>query len=102
MHTVCRIESVQQQAQCFDVWKVNLKLTPTEVDQNLAHLTEHMHEEVEGGTNLHKLGQLTFRMGEYDRAQEIYELLIASSSDTDNKGFAFLHHQLGVVYSGVI
>ncbi|CAF3140011.1 unnamed protein product [Rotaria sp. Silwood2] len=79
MHTVFRIQSIQQQINQSDIWEVQLKLTSTKVDQNLALLTEHMQEELEGGTSLHKLGQLTARMGEYERAQEIYELLILSS-----------------------
>ncbi|CAF2861404.1 unnamed protein product [Rotaria sp. Silwood2] len=79
MHTVFRIQSIQQQINQSDIWEVQFKLTSTKVDQNLAILTEHMQEELEGGTSLHKLGQLTARMGEYERAQEIYELLILSS-----------------------
>ncbi|CAF3670262.1 unnamed protein product [Rotaria sp. Silwood1] len=100
MHTVFRIQSIQQQTNQPEIWEVHLKLTSAEVDQNLALLTEHMREELEGGTSLHKLGQLTARMGEYDRAQEIYELLILSSPIDDKKGLAFLRHQLGVVYTG--
>ncbi|CAF4288099.1 unnamed protein product [Rotaria sp. Silwood2] len=76
MHTVFRIQSIQQQTNQSKIWEVHVKLTSAEVDQNLAFLTEHMREELEEGTSLHQLDQLTARMGEYDRTQEIYELLI--------------------------
>jgi tetratricopeptide (TPR) repeat protein len=93
MHTVFRIGGMKQIENRF--WQVNLQLT-SDNDQQLTQLMKYTQEEIRGGSGLHRMGALMYRMGEFNKAEEIYTLLLEAKSN-DPKECAFLHHQLGYI-----
>ncbi|CAF0951121.1 unnamed protein product [Rotaria sordida] len=53
-----------------------------------------MRRDVEGSTGLHRLGLLMAKMGEWDKAKDIYELLIGKTDNDQHLMLGSLHHQL--------
>lgn len=92
MHTIFRIEEIFQLE--IGVWHVKLRLTKDD-DPELRRLMMIMHRDVEGSTGLHRLGQLTAKMGEWDKSMTIYQLLVEKTDKNDKPMLASLHHQLG-------
>ncbi|CAM4809391.1 unnamed protein product [Rotaria magnacalcarata] len=79
------------------VWNVKLILTHHD-DADLRRLMTVISRDVEGSTGLYRLGLLMAKMGEWDKAKDVYELLAEKTSDDENSMPASLHHQLGVIY----
>ncbi|CAF2052373.1 unnamed protein product [Rotaria magnacalcarata] len=73
-------------------WHVHLTST-SDNDQQLHHLTERMREEIEGPSALYRLGALTIKLGEFAKAEEVYENLLSRTSDEHEKGH--IYYQLG-------
>jgi tetratricopeptide (TPR) repeat protein len=94
MHTVFRIGEMKQVQD--RLWQVELTLT-NDNDQQLAHLTEYIREEIGGTTGWHRLGHLLIKIGEFDHAKEIYNILLDSISDNNQEGVAHIYHQLGYI-----
>jgi tetratricopeptide (TPR) repeat protein len=94
MHTVFRVGDMEQLED--RLWRVDLTLT-NESDQQLAHLTEYIRQEIDGKTGLHRIGALMIKMGQFDKAEEIYSLLLEKISDNNPEELAVLHHQLGYI-----
>jgi tetratricopeptide (TPR) repeat protein len=95
MHTIFRIGEILQLEN--GVWHVKLRLTSDD-DMELRRLLMMMRRDVEGSTGLHRLGQLTAKMGEWNKSMEIYKMLVETTNDNDKVMLASLHHQLGVIY----
>ncbi|UJR06742.1 hypothetical protein I4U23_011031 [Adineta vaga] len=96
MHTVFRIGEMEKISD--DICQVHLTLT-TDDDPQLRLLTDCMRREIKGGTNLHRLANLMYKMGKFDKAKEIYKKLLDMTSDHDHEEMAFLHNQLGSIDS---
>jgi tetratricopeptide (TPR) repeat protein len=94
MHTVFRVGEMKEIEDCF--WQVNL-LSTSDNDQHLTELTQHMRNRIKGTTGMHRMGQLTITMGEWNKAEEIYTILLRRTSGDDHPQLAFLHHQLGYI-----
>jgi tetratricopeptide (TPR) repeat protein len=92
MHTVFRIDGMKQ----IDnrLWQVNLTLT-SDNDERLTHLTKHMRDEIGEKTGWDQLGSLMYKMGKFDKAEEIYKTLLETTLDNDLDRLAFLHHEIG-------
>src|SRR3984957_7590137 len=73
MHTVFRIGQIKSIED--RLWRVELALTSDD-DPELKRLTEHMREETSGSTGWHRLGHLLVRMGNFDKAEEVYQILL--------------------------
>ncbi|CAF4272394.1 unnamed protein product [Rotaria socialis] len=95
MHSIFRIGEIAQLDN--GVWNVKLILTHDD-DADLRRLMTVMRRDVEGSTGLYRLGLLMAKMGEWDKAKDVYELLAEKTSDDENSMLASLHHQLGVIY----
>jgi tetratricopeptide (TPR) repeat protein len=93
--TVFRIREMKETEK--NLWKVNLTLT-SDRDPLLKRLTDHMQTSLGDGNGWRRLGQLMIKMGQFDKALEIYKILL-KTVDLDNKAEnAFLHNQLGYVW----
>ncbi|CAM4752651.1 unnamed protein product [Rotaria magnacalcarata] len=94
MHTVCRIENAHR----IDdrLWKIDLTLTDDN-DEQLKRLTNYMQEEIEELPVSHRLGHLMIKMGEFDRAEQLFYGIINATSGKDLEKIAYLYHQLGFV-----
>jgi hypothetical protein len=82
MHTVFRIDEIKPIGENQCLFQVELTLT-NDNDKDLLALTECIREETEGSTQWDALGQLLYKLGEMDRAQQIYQLLLNDEFDED-------------------
>jgi tetratricopeptide (TPR) repeat protein len=98
MHTVFRIDCVQCMSENQRLFQVDLTLT-SDNDLQLQMLTESIRHEIEG-TGLQRLGALMLQIGEYDKAREVYEILLnAARPNEDRQGISSVHNQLGAIHS---
>jgi tetratricopeptide (TPR) repeat protein len=97
MHSVFRIEQVGQIDKNDRLWQVNLTLT-SDNDPQLHALTKCMQEETMGSTGWLRLGKLMIRLGHFDKAEELYEILLKQTTNEGEK--AHLFHQLGCSKDG--
>ncbi|CAF3306309.1 unnamed protein product [Rotaria socialis] len=75
-------------------WHVHLTST-SDNDEQFHHLTERMREEIEGPSALYRLGALMIKLGEFAKAEEVYENLLNRTSDEHEKGH--IYYQLGQI-----
>ncbi|CAF1216608.1 unnamed protein product [Adineta steineri] len=93
MHTIFRIGDIKPMAGDNHLYKVNLILT-SDNDQDLRNLTDRIRQETfPNSRGWYRLGQLLFKMGQFKKAQEVYEILLHQT--TDESGKAHIYHQLG-------
>jgi uncharacterized protein HemY len=64
-------------------------------DPQLHALTTCMREETKGSTGWHRLGMLLIKLGHFNKAEELYELLLEQTTNEGEK--AHLYHMLGMV-----
>lgn len=94
MHTVFRIGDMKEITK--NVWEVELLLTRDD-DGQLKVLSDYIRKEIGVGAGLDRLGSLLVKMGELDRAAEIYMRLFARTRDDDWRMLAHLNNQLGYI-----
>ncbi|CAF0777012.1 unnamed protein product [Adineta steineri] len=93
-HTIFRIGKMEQVQD--HVWIINLILTKDD-DVQLMCLTRHMRKMTQQPTAIHRLGSLMIKMGEFNKAKEIYTTLLERTSDNDRQQRAQVYHQLGFI-----
>jgi tetratricopeptide (TPR) repeat protein len=95
MHSVFRIGQVEQIDGNDRLWQVDLTLTGDN-DPQLHALTTSMREETSSSyKGWHRLGKLMIKLGQFNKAEELYEILLKQASNECEKGNLF--HQLGWV-----
>jgi tetratricopeptide (TPR) repeat protein len=93
MHSVFRIRRMKKIDENDCLWQVELTLT-SEKDPQLNVLTEHMRKETSSSDQgWHRLGKLMITLGEFNKAEELYNILLEQTSNERDKGFLF--YQLG-------
>jgi tetratricopeptide (TPR) repeat protein len=93
MHSIFRIRQVKQIDNNDRLWQVELTLT-SENDPQLHALTEHMREETSSDYHgWHRLGKLMITLEQFNKAEELYNILLEQTSNEHEKGFLF--YQLG-------
>ncbi|CAF1327090.1 unnamed protein product, partial [Rotaria sp. Silwood1] len=93
MHTVFRIGEVRKIDNNRALYQADLKLTSDD-DPQLQELTDFIRKEV-SGTRWRRMGQLLFKIGQFDKAEELYLALLEQPSDHSDR--AHIYHQLGVM-----
>ncbi|CAF1218170.1 unnamed protein product [Adineta steineri] len=93
MHTVFRVGAIKVMDINNQLYQVELQLTSDD-DQQLRVLTDRIRKEAEGSTGWHRLGQLLLKIGQVNKAEELYSILLEKISNEDEK--AFYYNQLGV------
>ncbi|CAF1322944.1 unnamed protein product [Rotaria sp. Silwood1] len=96
MHTVFRIGEVRKIDPKNPLYEVDLKLTADD-DQQLHQLTNRIRQETCGRTGWDRMGQLLVRIGQFDKAEELYTALLEQASEDSDK--AHIYHNLGIVKS---
>ncbi|CAF1461961.1 unnamed protein product [Adineta steineri] len=96
MHTVFRVGVIEQMDNNNQLYQVELQLTSDD-DQQLRVLTDRMREEAHGHTGWQRLSDLLLKIGQFNKAEELYNVLLDQTSDEGEK--AIYHHQLGSVHS---
>ncbi|CAF4091610.1 unnamed protein product [Adineta steineri] len=95
MHTIFRIEDIIPMDQNNDLFQVNLTLT-NDNDQDLRTLTDQIRQETfPDEEGWYRLGLLLIKMGHFNKAQEVYEVLLHQATDENDK--ANIYHQLGCI-----
>jgi tetratricopeptide (TPR) repeat protein len=97
-HTVFRIEDIRPMKDENKIWQVYLKLTTYQDDVQLQQLTKHLRQDLQSSSNpWESLAKLLLTMGQFDKAEQIYENILAKTSPNDNQQLAYIYHQLGCV-----
>ncbi|CAF3410943.1 unnamed protein product [Rotaria sp. Silwood1] len=94
MHTVFRIGDIRKLDKNHPLYEVDLKLTSDD-DQQLHKLTDLIRQESSGGTGWHRMGKLLLKVGQCDKAEELYNVLLEQTSDDSE--IAHIYHLLGKV-----
>ncbi|CAF1299635.1 unnamed protein product [Adineta steineri] len=95
MHTIFRIGDIKPMDGNNHLYQVNLSLT-NDNDQDLRTLTDQIREETfPDSTGWYRLGLLLDQMGEFNKAQEVFEVLLHQTTDESDK--APVYHQLGQI-----
>ena len=80
------------------MWEVHLTLVG-ENDQEMGELTRHVRKEMGSSTGWHRLGWILIKIGQSEKAEELYQMLLDKvSSDTERGDYL---HMLGWVYNDV-
>jgi tetratricopeptide (TPR) repeat protein len=95
MHTVFRIGSMKQLED--RLFEINLTIT-NDNNEQFEELTQYMRKMIQGDTRLSRMGSLMIKMGEFDKAEQIYNTLHQIiSRDNDQKKLAPIFYTLGLI-----
>ncbi|CAF4188889.1 unnamed protein product, partial [Adineta steineri] len=83
MHTVFRVVAIKQMDNENQLYQVELQLTSDD-DQQLRLLTDRIREEA-GDIGWQRLGDLLLKIGQFNKAEELYNVLLEQTSGEDEK-----------------
>lgn len=96
MHSIFRIVEVKQVDDNPHFWQAELTLT-NDNDPQLMAVMKTMEEETSSEyVGWYRLGKLLIKLGQYDKAQELYETLLGQTNNQEQE--AHLYNMLGAVY----
>ncbi|CAF0903085.1 unnamed protein product [Adineta steineri] len=95
MHTVFRVNAIQHTNNNNQLYQVNLELTSDD-DQQLRLLTDRIRQEAVGDSGWERLGRLLLKIGQFNKAEELYNVLLEQTSNEGKK--ALYYNQLGSVH----
>ncbi|CAF1296600.1 unnamed protein product [Rotaria sordida] len=96
-HTIFRIDRIEriEDKHTDRLWQVNLTLAGNQ-DDDFNKLTAHLRENIAGTTGWSRFGNILIRVGKFEKAGHLYELLLEkASSDEERSEYYF---QLARVY----
>ncbi|CAF1211270.1 unnamed protein product [Adineta steineri] len=95
MHTIFRIGDIKPMDGNNHLYQVNLTLT-NDNDQDLRTLIDQIRQETfPDSRGWYRLGLLLRKMGEFNKAQEVYEVLLHQRTNESDK--SPIYHQLGSI-----
>jgi tetratricopeptide (TPR) repeat protein len=94
MHTVFRVGKIKKIDNNKSLYQVDLKLTADD-DQQLLTLSENIRAEVVDETGWQRLGRLLLKLSQFNKAEELYNLLLEQTSNEDEK--TLYYDQLGYI-----
>ncbi|CAF1358544.1 unnamed protein product [Adineta steineri] len=98
MHSVFHIRDIKKMGGNNRLYEVNLVLT-ADNDPELSKLTDSIRKESDPDhEEWYRLGSVLIKMGQFDKAQEIYHNLIDQAKDDKDK--ADIYHQFGSIKYG--
>ena len=94
-HTVFRVGEMERiQEGDFQIWQIRLTLTSATDDHRLNQLTQSIRKDITG-EGWQQMGTLLWKMGQNEKAEEVYtELLDEASTESDK---AYCYHHLGLI-----
>jgi tetratricopeptide (TPR) repeat protein len=98
MHSVFRIAQVKQIDSNDRLWQVDLTLTGDNDPQLHALTTSVRAETYPGNKGWYRLGQLMIKLGQFNKAEELCEMLFKQTTNEYDKGYLF--YQVGWIKSG--
>jgi tetratricopeptide (TPR) repeat protein len=97
MHTIFRIGEINKIDNNKPLYQVDLRFTADD-DKQLRILTERIRQEVASATGWRRLGRLLTQLDQFDKAEELYNVLLEQTSDESEKGLYY--NQLGYIKDG--
>ncbi|UJR20398.1 hypothetical protein I4U23_023529 [Adineta vaga] len=94
MHSIFRIDEMKQIEDYL--WQIDLTLTEVN-DQQIISLDDLLKSETQDSTSWIKLAQLMKLIHVYDKAKDIYYVLLNSIADTDPLKMAYIYNELAVI-----
>jgi Tfp pilus assembly protein PilF len=94
MHSVFRVGEIIKIDSSSPLYQVNLKLT-SDNDQQLRALTERIRKEVAGERGWTRLGLLLAKIGQFDKAEVLFNTLLEQTSDLGWK--AVYYNNIGCI-----
>ncbi|CAF4186500.1 unnamed protein product [Adineta steineri] len=95
MHSVFRIQDIKQMDGNDRLFEVNLTLT-ADNDPELSSLTDYIRQEsFPDSEGRYRLGMVLWKMGQFDKAENIYQVLLDKTTDDNDQ--TTLHGQLGSI-----
>jgi tetratricopeptide (TPR) repeat protein len=86
MHSIFRIGHVKQiEKNNNRLWQVELTLTGDH-DPQLQELTKSMQKDTEGPTGWFRLARLMMKVAQFDKAQQVFEMILNRTTDEEEKG----------------
>ena len=87
MHTVFRINAIKPLGENQRLIQVDLTLTGENDDKDLRELTDRIREETfPNSTGWYRLGWMLFKMGQFQKCQQVYEVMLEQATDEIEKG----------------
>ncbi|CAF1584548.1 unnamed protein product, partial [Adineta steineri] len=97
MHTIFRVGAINVIDNNNQLYQITLQLTSDD-DQQLRLLTDRIREEASGDTGWKRLGKLLLKIGQFNKAEELYNVLLEQTSDESKKAIYYIC--LGSVKNG--
>ncbi|CAF1069308.1 unnamed protein product [Adineta steineri] len=98
MHSVFRIQDIKQMGGNNRLYEVHLVLT-AENDPELSKLTDYTRKEsYPDSEGWYRLGMVLHKMGQFDKAEDIYQVLLDQTRNDREK--APVYHRLGLIKDG--
>ncbi|CAF3505461.1 unnamed protein product [Adineta steineri] len=95
MHSVFRIQDIKQLSGNNRLYEVSLTLT-ADNDPELSRLTDYIrNESFPESEGWYRLGSVLFKMGQFGKAEDIYQVLLDQTKDDKDK--ADIYHRLGPI-----
>ncbi|CAF4211347.1 unnamed protein product [Rotaria sordida] len=95
MHTVFRVHQIEEKKHDgIKFWRVKLTLTNAKDDQQLSTLMESIRQEITG-TGWQKMGLLLWKLGENNKAEQLYNMLLNEASNENDESYCY--HCLGMI-----
>ncbi|CAF1230932.1 unnamed protein product [Adineta steineri] len=95
MHSVFRVQDIKLIGGNNRLYEVNLVLT-ADNDPELSRLTDCIRRESSAdGEGWYRLGVVLWKMGQFEKAEDIYQVLL--DQRTDDKDQAYIYGQLGLI-----
>jgi len=90
MHSVFRIGKITQFPNNPQIWEVELTLTDDN-DPQLRELSKTIQQETSDSTGWNRLGKLLIKLAKFDKAEELYAILLKQTTDQKEKADIFNH-----------
>ncbi|CAF4194500.1 unnamed protein product [Rotaria sordida] len=95
MHTVFRVREIEEKEHDgIKFWRVKLTLTNANDDQQLSTLMESIRQDITG-TGWEKMGLLLWKLGENNKAEQLYNMLLNEASNENDESYCY--HCLGMI-----
>jgi tetratricopeptide (TPR) repeat protein len=94
MHTIFRIGEIKLIG--HRLWQVQLSLT-NDNDEDLRNLTDYIRQATEGVTGWDRLGKLLLKLGDFDKAEEVFQVIIDNRTESDMEKCGHSYHMMGIV-----
>jgi tetratricopeptide (TPR) repeat protein len=94
IHTIFRIIDIKQIDNNARLWQIDLTLI-NDNDSQIHLLTKHMQDETKGPTGWHRLGKFLSKIGLFDKAEELFNVLLSQTNE--DREVAILYNQLGLI-----